>query len=390
MRVGILAGCLGRRDGGPETYERELIQALARQDRVNEYRIYVFEPTAASCLGPLPKNFRLSLLRPRSRWISLTASLPLAMIRDSIDVFHASLYSPPICPAPLVFTMHDVSPLTRPDFFAPGVFRRLNPLVRKGLKRARVIVCVSRDAMASTALETGIDINRMRVIPHGVSPRFAPIPRAMARAQVQEKIGIQDEYILYVGKIMSRKNIVRMIEAYAQFITATGAKTQLVLAGKRLYDTSDVDAAIIRHGLEGRVIELGYVEDDILPALYAAASSFIYATLWEGFGLPLLEAMACGTPVISSNLTSIPEIAGGAALLVDPYQVDQIADAMIRLHREPDLRDALIQAGYERSKQFNWANTARLTIESYEAAAASQSAVRHYDVKTSMKETTHE
>ena len=155
MRVGILAGCLGRGDGGPETYERELIRAIARQDKVNEYRIYAFEPTAASCLGALPDNFRVRVLWPRNRWISLTTSLPVMMVRDSIDVLHGSLYPPPICPAPLVFTMHDVSPLTRPDFFAPEVYRRLNPLVRKGLNRARVVLCVSNDALVVDRLDNG-------------------------------------------------------------------------------------------------------------------------------------------------------------------------------------------------------------------------------------------
>ena len=105
MRVGILAGCLGRGDGGPETYERELIRAIARQDKVNEYRIYAFEPTAASCLGALPDNFRVRVLWPQNRWISLTASLPVMMVRDSIDVLHGSLYPPPICPAPA--RLHD-------------------------------------------------------------------------------------------------------------------------------------------------------------------------------------------------------------------------------------------------------------------------------------------
>ena len=370
MRVGILAGCLGRGDGGPETYERELIRALARLDKVNEYRIYAFEPAARSCLGALPDNFCVRVLWPRNRWISLTASLPVMMVRDSIDVLHGSLYPPPICPAPLVFTMHDVSPITRPDFFAPEVYRRLNPLVRKGLRRARVVLCVSKDALSSTASATGMDTSRMRVVPHGVDSMFRRIAKDSARAEIKDKLDLSEEYFLYVGKIMARKNIVRTIEAYARFVDATGSKTQLVLAGKRLYDTADVDGAIARLGLAGRIVELGYVPDELLPALYAGANAFIYATLWEGFGLPLLEAMASGTPVIASNVTSIPEIAGDAALLVDPYQVGEIAGAMINLHTDDKLRDTLVKAGLERCKNFTWANTASLTIDAYALAAA--------------------
>jgi glycosyltransferase involved in cell wall biosynthesis len=263
-----------------------------------------------------------------------------------------------------------VSPITRPDFFAPEVYRRLNPLVRKGLRRARVVLCVSNDALSSTAEITGMDTSRMRVVPHGVDSVFKPIAGDAARAELGDKLGLSEDYLLYVGKIMARKNIVRTIEAYAKFIAATGANTQLVLAGKRLYDTSDVDETIARLGLGGRVVELGYVPDVLLPILYAGAKAFVYATLWEGFGLPLLEAMASGAPVIASNVTSTPEIAGNAALLVDPYQVDEIAAAMIKLHTDESLRDSLVRAGFERCKAFTWDNTARLTIDAYAAATA--------------------
>lgn len=379
MRVGILAGCLGRRDGGPETYERELIRAIARQDKVNEYRIYTFEPKASLSLGPLPENFRVRVLWPRSRWISLAASLPLMMAKDSVDVLHASLYPPPLCRAPLVFTMHDVSPISRPEFFAPNVYRRLNPLVRRGLRRAQVVVCVSHDAMTATASITGIDTKHMRVVPHGVDSLFQPIPKDLAGVAVRENFALAGDYMLYVGKIMARKNITRVIEAYASFVEATRAETQLVLAGKRLYNTSDVDEAIARLGLAGRVLELGHVPDALLPALYSGAKMFVYVTLWEGFGLPLLEAMASGTPVIASNVTSIPEIAGDAALLVDPYDISAIAGAMIRLHGDSDLRATMIKAGLERGAQFPWSRTAELTIGAYTIAVASKHGRRNAD-----------
>ena len=371
MRVGILAGCLGRRDGGPETYERELIRAIAQQDKINEYHIYTFEPKASVPLGPLPENFHLRVLWPRSRWISLTASLPLMMAKDAVDVFHAPLYPPPICHVPFVFTMHDISPIARPDFFAPNVYRRLNPLVRRGLRRAQIVLCVSHDAMQATAAITGIDTKRMRVVPHGVDSSFRPMPEDQAGAVLQKGYGLTGPYMLYVGKIMARKNVTRVIEAYASYAEVTGSETRLVLAGKRLYDTSDVDEAIARLGLTEKVLELGHVSDAQLHALYAGAEMFVYATLWEGFGLPLLEAMASGTPVIASNVTSIPEIAGQAALLVDPYDVSAIANAMIQLHRDNSLRQTLIKAGLERAAQFTWLRTAELTISAYKLALTS-------------------
>jgi glycosyltransferase involved in cell wall biosynthesis len=370
MLVGILAGCLGGRHGGPETYERELIRAIARVDVSNEYRIYAFYDGAEEALGPLPKNFSVRVLRPRSRWVSLSVTLPVAMVRDGVDVLHATMYPPPICPVPLVFTMHDISPIARPEFFTPAVYRRLNPLVRKGLRRAKVVICVSQDTMATTCALTDVERSRMRVIPHGVDAVFRPVKGEQARAAVRAQLGIERPYVLYVGKIMVRKNVVRLIEAFGRFVAATNADFSLVLAGKRLYDTAEVDEAIDRLGLRHRVHELGHVPDAMLPSLYAAADMVSCVTLWEGFGFPVIEAMASGVPVIASNLSSLPEVAGDAAALVDPRDVGAIADAMGQVYGDPDLRARLVRRGIRQAARFSWGRTAGETIQAYQVAAA--------------------
>jgi glycosyltransferase involved in cell wall biosynthesis len=369
MRIGILAGCLGRQDGGPETYERGLIRAIAKIDRTNEYRVYSFRDAAPACLGPIPDNVVIHVLRPRSRWVSLSATMPMAILWDKLEVLHAPLYPPPVCPTRLVFTMHDISPVARPEFFTPAVYRRLNPLVRAALRRARVIICVSADAMETTVALAGVERDRIVVVPHGVDQRFRPIPRDQAQATVRDNFGLARPYLLYVGKIMARKNIVRLVEAYAQFLTATKAEIDLVLAGKRLYDTRDVDETIARLGLGSRVHELGHVSDSALPTLYAGAEIFVYATLWEGFGLPVLEAMASGTPVVASNVSSLPEVAGDAALLVNPLDVEAIAAALHRLHEDPLLRGQLVEKAIRRAGQFTWVRTASETIRAYQLAA---------------------
>lgn len=368
-RIGILAGCLGRQDGGPETYERELIRAIATTDRANEYSIYSFNGAAAACVGPLPQNMSLKVLRPRNRWISLALTAPARILSDRLKLLHAPLYPPPLCPAPLVFTMHDTSPIAHPEFFTPAIYRRLNPLVRSALRKARVVICVSRHALESTAEIVGLDRKRMVVVPHGVDPKFQREPDAQTRAAVRERLKLKRPYVLYVGKIMQRKNLVRMIEGVARLREATGADIEFVMVGKRLYDNGEIDRTIENLDMTGHVRELGHVADEDLPVLYADALIFLYVTLWEGFGLPLLEAMASGTPVITSNVSSLPEVAGDAALLVDPLAVEEITDALMRLTNDQPLRQELIARGRTRAAQFTWARTAEQTIRAYQMAA---------------------
>ena len=368
-RVGILAGCLGRQDGGPETYERELIRAIAAADRVNEYRIYCFNDAAPGVVGPPPENMTLEVLRPRNRWISLAIVAPASMLRDRVKVLHAPLYPPPLCPARLVFTMHDNSPIAHPEFFTPAVYRRLNTLVRSALRKARVVICVSQHTHDSMADLAGVDPRRIVVVPHGVDPRFLRAPSEQERALVRERFRMARPYVLYAGKLMPRKNIVRMIEGAARFLKATGADMDFVMVGKRLYDNNEIDRTIARLGIADRVRELGHVADADLPVLYSGASAFLYATLWEGFGLPVLEAMASGTPVITSNVSSLPEVAGDAALLVDPLDVEQISSALVRVHEDRTLRQQLIDRGRERAGQFTWARTAAATIRDYQMVA---------------------
>jgi glycosyltransferase involved in cell wall biosynthesis len=372
MRVGIFVGCAGRQDGGPETYERNLVRNIAEADRENEYHVFCLGQGAADSFAVRQDNVRFHVLWPANRWVSVPVSLPVRILRERVPFFHATVYPPPLSPVDLVFTMHDVSPFVHPEFFPPHILRRLSPLVRTGVRSARLVICGTEHARETTLDCFKIPPERVVVIPHGVDARFVPMRPADARRAVRRAFDLTGPYVLYLGKLMDRKNVVRLIEAFHAFREERRVDATLVLAGRRFYDPVGIDETIERRGLREHVRELGYVPDALLPALYGAAEMNVYPTLWEGFGMPVVEAMACGTPVITSNNSCLPEIAGGAALLVDPYSVESISDAIGRLFGNEPLRQELRAKGLRRAACFNWAASARRTIAAYRALADGQ------------------
>ena len=217
-------------------------------------------------------------------------------------------------------------------------------------------------------METTMDMfklpaDRFVVIYHGVNPNFRPVPREEARQRLSEALGVRVPYILYVGNVQRRKNLVRLLEAFHIFRQETRLDIKLALSGGRDYDTGFVGEAIERHQLKEHVLELGPVPDIHMPDLYSAAEMLAFPTLWEGFGFPVVEAMACGTPVLTSNVSSLPEVAGEAALLVDPHNVEEISAGMCRIMTDSALRARLSEKGIERARTFTWARCQCQTLQ---------------------------
>ena len=369
MRYGIFPVMAGSQGGGPETYERELVQALARIDTENEYHLCCLSREAAHALDPATPNFAVHVLRPATRWISVPISLPWALVRNRVDLYHATFTPPPLSPKPYVFTHHCFSTFAHPEFYNPAILLRLNRLILTGLRHARRILCVSRNVLELTAQDLGIPRERMEVVYNGVGEHFQPVPRTQAADVLRLRYGIVDPFVLFVGKLEPRKNVARAIEAFHHFRHETGGDIKLVLVGRRTAATNtSIDEALERWKMREHVVELGYLTSYVLPFLYSAAEMLLFPSLWEGFGIPLIEAMACGTPAIASNLSSLPEVAAGAALLVDPYSVDEIAAAMHALHSDGALRQELRAKGLERAKDFDWEKTARETLRAYTRA----------------------
>ena len=370
MRFGTFVVFAGRDAGGPQTYEQLMPLAIANLDSKHEYHIYCVEAGAVATYQPLPANVQVHVLRPSLRSISIPLTLPLALLRDGIDLLHATLIPPPFCPVDYVFTMHDVTPFVHPEFYPPSIRLRLTSLLRRGLNKAKLILCVSEHVRDTTAEYLGISRDRMTVVHHGLHPRFRQVTLNEARSQMEAAFQLPHDYVLYVGHIEKRKNIVRMLEAFQLFRRSASSQVKLVLAGKRNWDTRYFDEAVARLGLHDVVVELGYVPDALMPSLYSAARVLLFTTLWEGFGFPVIESMACGTPVVASNVSSLPEIAGGAALLADPNSADDIAGALHRLYFDEALRAALRTKGLIRAAEFTWERAAKETLAAYERAMA--------------------
>lgn len=367
MNVGVFLVMTGRQAGGPETYERCLLHSLARIDPETRYTTYSLDPSAPGLLPAPGERMRHQVLRGH-RVVSTAVGLPLALRRDGIDLMHAPFTPPPFSTRPYVFTHHCFSTFNHPEFYSPSILLRLNALIKRGLRAARRTICVSHCTLDMTADLFKLDRSRMHVVYNGVGDQYVPTDPERARRLMAERHGLDTPYFLFVGKLEARKNIVRMLDAFARFRREAGEPVKLVLAGRRTPLSEGLDDAIARLGVGPDLVEIGYVPDEDLPLLYAGAHAFVFTTLWEGFGIPVIEAMSCGTPVITSNLSSLPEISGDAALLVDPYKPEDIADAMLKLWKSPVLAAELRERGFVNARRFSWDETARQTMAVYREA----------------------
>jgi glycosyltransferase involved in cell wall biosynthesis len=288
-----------------------------------------------------------------------------------VDVFHSSEVLQCSVPgAANVITIHDLTTLLFPEFHTPQVRALQDQKLRFTQTQADVVIAVSESTKRDLEQHLGLDPSRVHVVHNGVDSSFHPLPAEDLVAALSPLGLAPQDYILNVGTIEPRKNLVRLLEAYARlWQTAPRTTPKLVVAGAKGWLYERVFDRVDALGLEDHVIFLGRVESQVLPALYNGARLFVYPSLYEGFGLPVLEAMACGAPTITSDGSSLPEVAGDAAVLVDPHDVVQIAEAMGELLEDAGKCDRLRQAGPKRATQFTWEAAARQTLAIYEGAA---------------------
>jgi glycosyltransferase involved in cell wall biosynthesis len=270
---------------------------------------------------------------------------------------------PLVRPRRAVVTIHDLGYLSFPQSHTRRQRLELQLSTAWNARAAARIIAVSQATRDDLVRHYRVPAGKIAVVHHGVEPRFRPTPDPAAPA----RYGLPARYLLYLGTLQPRKNLERLLQAYAGL---PGEAPPLVLAGARGWYFTRIAAAIAALGLAGRVLLPGYIADDDVPALLTAATALVYPSLYEGFGLPALEAMACGTPVIAANSSSLPEVVGTAGLLVDQLQVDEIAAAMQRLLADEALRGTLSRQGRERAALFSWDRCARETLSVLEEALA--------------------
>jgi glycosyltransferase involved in cell wall biosynthesis len=366
MRIGVLVLMAGRAAGGPETYEVEMLRSLARIDRANEYVVYCTGEEAPRAIGVRQENVRYHILQPSSRAVSVSVTLPVRLLRDGIDFLHSTFTPPPVAVRPELLTMHCLSSFVHPEFYSPAIAWRLNALLRMGVRRAEYVLCVSQTTADDVHQWFNVPHERLVVTYNGVGGEFRPVPADEARRRVRNDLNVEGPYALFVGKLEPRKNIMRLLEAFARFRRETRSDTKLLLAGNRTAVTPAIGAQITRLGLEQAVIQPGYVPSALLASLYSAARMFLLPSLWEGFGIPVVEAMACGTPVLTSNVSCLPEIAADAAVVVDPHSTESIAEGIGRLDSSEELRQMLVARGLDRAPLFTWERSAAQTLGAYE------------------------
>ncbi len=360
----LLSSQPGYRSAGVHHYIYQLLRHLKQTDDLH-YTVLAGE-------GGLPPD--ISLSSRRSRWPTgrvpariLWEQLgqPWTLHRINADLVHGPVFIAPLfCTCPTVITIHDLSFIRLPHLFRPANRLYLTVMTRLSARRARRLIAVSAHTAAESAKLLGVPVERIDVIYHGVDPIFRPLPQDQVDA-FRQKQELPERFVLCVGTLEPRKNHARLVEAFARIYDG---ESKLVLVGGKGWLYDDVFAKVETLGLNEAVVFKGYVPNEDLSWWYNAATVFAYPSLYEGWGMPILEAQACGTAVMASNAPPLPETAGDAALLANPQNVEEMATYLDRLLKDESLRSELQERGLGRAHQFTWMRTAQETACVYRRA----------------------
>ena len=370
MHIAIDAHSVGTGLAGNETYAANLVEALAEVDQENSYTVYVTKAEAEARFGGRWGNVEVRRTLPHTPLVRIPLTLSAELRRRPVDILHVQYTAPPLAPCPVVTTIHDLSFEHIPETFNLRSRVQLRLTVRATARRAAHVIAPSEYTRRDLVETYGLDEGRVSAIPLAVAPGFRPVEDGAELERVKKRYGISGEYVLAVGSIQPRKNLARLVRAYSALRRGRGRSNlpQLVLVGKQAWLYGDTLTAIEEEKLGDSVVLTGYVSEGDLPALYTGALLFAYPSFYEGFGLPPLEAMSCGAPVLTGNLTSLPEVVGDAGLTVDPLDTDALAAGLARLIDDDALRADLRERGLQRARRFDWRETARMTLQVYRRA----------------------
>jgi len=369
MRVAVDAHAIGQRLTGNEVYVRNLLSRFGRLDPDAEFIAYVSCPAAREWI---PDRFRMRSVS-KNPFLRLGLEMSARLREDRPDLLHVQYTAPLRCPVPIVVTVHDVSYLEHPEYFPSVRAFQLRLSTAKTLREAAKIVTVSEFSRSHIANVFNIDPDDIRVTPLAAEDHFRPINREAAAHQVSRKFGFSGPYILHVGDWHPRKNQIGLIQAFRELLAAhPKLPHKLVLAGKRTWFAPRILDQIRTSGLAERIVQTDFVDDETLLALYNAADVFVFPSFYEGFGLPALEAMACGRPVVCSDTTALPEVVDGAALLFDPHSVKEQMRAIGDILLDKELFHRMEKKSLQRAAFFDWKETARQTLDVYAEVAESK------------------
>ncbi len=371
------------RSGGIGVYTREFLQRFVQFDTDNEYFLYGIgrrlkkaSPEELAAHHPPTGGQRIvwnlarrafPLLR-NSKFGDWAANVRArcaerSLARSGTDLFWGTWFFGLFHPAfKTVVTIHDLSYQHYPETIQPVMYRALTAQLREHAHRADMVLADSFHTQRDITSFLGIDATKVEVVYPGVSERYLPIPDRSYLHEVQLRRGLPDQFLLFVGTVEPRKNIPVLIEAFDLLCREPAFRHGLVIAGGKGWNDERILAAVDRSGHRDRIVCTGYVPDAEMPALYNLASVFVMPSLYEGFGLPVVEALACGTPVVASQVSSLPELVGDAGLMFDPQSPEQLADAVRRLLADETLRRSFREHGFVQARKFSWDAAARQAL----------------------------
>lgn len=364
LTVGFDATPLIGQRSGVGHYTGRLLAAMLDQYPDHTYLLYSNRPLT-DLESPLDRAARVESYFERSRWLWMQTILPEVIARTRPDLCHFTNALAPIRHhRPYVLSIHDASLFLYRQFHPPARLLTIRLMLPLAVRRASAVVTMSESARDDLREVLKIPTEKIHVIHEAAPAEFSPISDKAVLASIRERYGLAGPYILYVGTIEPRKNLSRLLRAFARF-RRQGFTHDLALVGPRGWSMDGLEAQIAELSLGGAVRLIGYVPERDLIGLYSSATLFVFPSLYEGFGLPPLEAMACGTPVITSNNSSLAEVCDGAACLVEPTDVPRLAEVIAELVADPERRAALSQLGRQRAAEFSWERAARQTMEVY-------------------------
>jgi len=368
MRIAFDGTTLRPGRTGVGYYTEHLLHFLAQQP---DHEVVIVSNGPIATDRPLPPGVTVDASRrhvPRLVWMQTFAAR--AMRQHRVDVAHFTNGMVPLAtPIPTVVTIHDMSLTLFPQCHPPRRIWLNRPMVDLAARRATLIITVSESAKADIVSLYGVPASRVHVVHEAAAPSFRPVTDAGVLQRMRERYGLAERFILYVGTIEPRKNLPTLLDAFAARRRSGELTHQLVCVGPYGWLSRDVEARIERLGIASAVRFTGYVPFDDLPAIYSAAECFVFPSIYEGFGLPVIEAMACGTPVITGTAAALAEVAGGAAEHVDPNDAEGLGAALARLAHDRARREELSCLGSLRARCFSWQRAAADTLTVYRRAA---------------------
>ncbi len=362
IRIGIDAhGVGGNSLGcGNESHFSGLIGALLRRDSKNEYHIFVNHPRALQQLAVHHPNARIVRLKPNSQWIQRPLSLPLYVNRYKIDVVHCPFVPPPFVKAARIITVHDIAFDSHPEWYTPVEATRMKIVVRNGCRIADRIFTVSN--FAANQIRDAYKVPNNKLV---ITYNATDWPDIPLTSNTEPEPWGDAHFIFYLGLVQPRKNLVRLVKAFEDLVQQHDVEHHLVIAGKNGWKTSELDSTIRHSPVRDRIHRVGFIPAERAVRLMARAGVFVFPSLLEGFGIPVLEALHAGTPAVASSGSCFPEVFGDAIQYCDPSNPASIADAIRQVIQDDELRKQLVWKGKEKARAYSWDKTAAVVLDTY-------------------------